>query len=41
MTIKPVTEAVLYALAEMQFGRRVRDWGLHFRPTGFVFVRGR
>lgn len=39
--MKPITKAVLYALAEMQHGPRARDMGLwHFRCNVFIAPMG-
>lgn len=38
LPVKPVTEAVLYALAEMRHGARARTWPISFRPARGLWV---
>lgn len=36
MTVKPLTKAVMYALAEQRMGRVARFKGFYLAPLGFV-----
>lgn len=38
MTVRPIVKAVLFALAEMRYGPKARDWGLWCTPRGDLIV---